>query len=327
MGWHMATNLSRAGHRVTVHDADRARQERFVREGNADGAPTLAELGANADVVIAMLPTGPIVRQVLEQQDGGALAKSLRRGTIVVDMSSSEPTGTRMLAAKLEQIGVTLIDAPVSGGVQGAEAGQLVLMIGCDDAKALARVRPVLDVLGKRHFVVGGSGAGHAMKALNNFMSGTGFLAAIEALVIGRKFGLDPVVMMDVINKSTGRNFHTANVMRQDVISRRFGTKFLLGLLAKDVKIAADLAEDLKIHAPLCRHGRDLFLRAREVVGADADHSEAVKYWEMLNGLTVAPPPAPPPRGGGKGRQRDALKTAGLRKSHNTVRHPTARPR
>ena len=83
--------------------------------------------------------------------------------------------------------------------------------------------------------------------------------------------------------------------MRQDVISRRFGTKFLLGLLAKDVKIAADLAEDLKIHAPLCRHGRDLFLRAREVVGADADHSEAVKYWEMLNGLTVAAPPAPPP--------------------------------
>ncbi len=150
MGWHMATNLSRAGHRVTVYDADRARQERFVRERNGHGAQTLAELGASADVVITMLPTGPIVRQVLEQQEGGALAKSLRCGTIVVDMSSSEPTGTRMLAAKLEQIGVTLIDAPVSGGVQGAEAGQLVLMIGCDDAKALARVRPVLDVLGKK---------------------------------------------------------------------------------------------------------------------------------------------------------------------------------
>jgi 3-hydroxyisobutyrate dehydrogenase len=125
------------------------------------------------------------------------------------------------------------------------------------------------------------------MKALNNFMSGTGFLAAIEALVIGRRFGLDPGVMMDVINESTGRNFHTANVMRQEVISRRFGTRFLLGLLAKDVEIAADLAEDLRIHAPLCRHGRDLLLRAREVVGADADHSEAVKYWEMLNGVTV----------------------------------------
>ncbi len=287
MGWHMASNLCRAGHRVTVHDADPARQQRFVRERNAHAAQTLAELGVGVEVVITMLPTGPIVRQVLEQQEDGALARTLRKGAIVVDMSSSEPAGTRELAERLGRRGVTLIDAPVSGGVQGAETGQLVLMIGCDDADALARVRPILDVLGKKQFVVGGAGAGHAMKALNNFMSGTGFLAAIETLVIGRRFGLDPSVMMDVINESTGRNFHTANVMRQEVISRRFGTRFLLGLLAKDVKIAADLAEDLRIHAPLCRHGRDLLLRAREVVGADADHSEAVKYWEMLNAVTV----------------------------------------
>jgi 3-hydroxyisobutyrate dehydrogenase len=288
MGWPMATNLVRAGHRVAVYDTDRARQERFVRERNSRAADTLAGLGAEADVVITMLPTGPVVRQVLLQDEGGALANSLRPGTVVVDMSSSEPTGTRELAAQLKQGGVTLIDAPVSGRVQGAEAGQLVLMIGTDDPDALERVRPILSILGKKHFLVGGSGAGHAMKALNNFIAGTGFVAAIEALTIGRQFGLDPEVMIDVINESTGRNFHTANVMKQDVISRTFGTKFLLGLMAKDVKIAADLAEELKTHAPLCRLSRDLFLRARETVGAGADHSEAVKYWEMLNGVTIS---------------------------------------
>ena len=201
MGWHMATNLVRAGHRVTVHDADRGRQERFVRERDGRAADTLAALGAEADVVISMLPTGPVVRQVLLQEEGGALANSLRPGTVVVDMSSSEPTGTRELAAQLKERGITLIDAPVSGRVQGAEAGQLVLMIGTDDPDALERVRPILNVLGKKQFLVGGSGAGHAMKALNNFMAGTGFIAAIEALVIGRQFGLDPEVMIDVINE------------------------------------------------------------------------------------------------------------------------------
>jgi 3-hydroxyisobutyrate dehydrogenase len=288
MGWHMATNLIRAGHPVTVHDIDDARTERFVRERNGRSARTLGELGAEADVVITMLPNGPIVRDVFVAREDGALAKAMRPGTVAIDMSSSEPAGTRALAAQLKQRGVALIDAPVSGGVEGAEAGELVLMIGTDEPDALARVRPVLSVLGKKHFPVGRSGAGHAMKALNNFLSGTGFMAAIEALVIGRRFGLDPDVMIDVINESTGRNFHTANVMKQHVISGTFGTKFLLGLLAKDVRIAADLADDLQAQAPLCRQSRDLLTRACDAVGADADHSEAVKYWEMLNDLTVS---------------------------------------
>jgi 3-hydroxyisobutyrate dehydrogenase len=287
MGWHMATNLVRAGYPVTVYDANRAQQERFVRERAGRAAATLADLGASAEVVITMLPTGPIVRQVVLEDERGALAQSLRPGTVVVDMSSSEPIGTRDLAARLRERGISLIDAPVSGRVEGAERGELVLMIGADDQDALARVRPILSLLGKKHFVVGGTGAGHAMKALNNFMAGTGFLAAIEALTVGRKFGLDPDVMIDVINESTGRNFHSANVMRQDVISRRFGTKFLLGLMAKDVKIAADLADEIEAHAPLAATSRDLYQRVRQALGEGADHSEAVKYWETLSGVVV----------------------------------------
>jgi 3-hydroxyisobutyrate dehydrogenase len=289
MGARMAANLVRAGFSLTVHDADRAKGERFTQSHQASAAASLADLGHSSDVVIAMLPTGPIVRQVFLHEEAGALAASLKAGSVVIDMTSSEPTGTRELSAILAKRGVALIDAPVSGGITGAEQGRLVMMVGTDDKAALERMRPVLAVLGHRVFEVGGSGAGHAMKALNNYVSGTGFMAAVEALVIGKSFGLDPALMVDVLNESTGRNFATANTLKQEVISRTFGTQFLLGLLAKDVKIAADLAEDIQINAPLARASRDLILRAREAVGADADHTAAVKYWEALNAMLVSP--------------------------------------
>jgi 3-hydroxyisobutyrate dehydrogenase len=288
MGSRMAANLARAGFSLTVHDADRGKSERFTQAHQARTATSLADLGRNSDVVIAMLPTGPIVRQAFLHEEDGALARSLASGSMVVDMTSSEPTGTRELSAVLARYGVALIDAPVSGGISGAEQGRLVMMVGTDDKAALERVRPVLAVLGHRVFEVGGSGAGHAMKALNNYVSGTGFMAAVEALVIGKSFGLDPALMVDVLNESTGRNFATANTLKQEVISRAFGTQFLLGLLAKDVKIAADLAEDIRINAPLARASRDLILRARDVVGTDADHTAAVKYWEALNDMMVS---------------------------------------
>lgn len=290
MGWHMATNLIRAGFDVTIVDADAARRDRFLRERGGRSVGSLAELGKSVGVVITMLPTGQIVRSVLLEQEGGVLVKSLRKGSIVIDMSSSEPTGTRRLAADLKAKGITLVDAPVSGGVIGAEEARLTIMIGTDEPKAVARVTPILAAMGPRHFRIGGAGSGHAMKALNNLMSGAGFILMSEALVIGRKFGLDPTVMADVINESTGRNHATANLAKQEVISRRFASKFMLGLMAKDVKIAADLAEDLKAHAPMARLIRDLWLRAREYVGAGEDHTSAIKYWEALNEVTIGEP-------------------------------------
>ncbi|MFI5011682.1 MAG: NAD(P)-dependent oxidoreductase [Hyphomicrobiales bacterium] len=290
MGWPMATNLVRANYPVSVFDADRGQQDRFVGKEGGRATASLAELGRGAEVVITMLPTGAIVRQVLLETEGG-LAKSLARGSVVIDMSSSDPTGTRELAAALRAHGIALVDAPVSGAVKGAVEGRLTIMIGGDDKAVIDRVRPILSVLGPRHFLTGGAGSGHAMKALNNFLSGTGFIMMAEALIIGRKFGLDPGTMIDVINESTGRTHATANLGRQEVISRNFGTKFLLGLMAKDVKIAADLAEDLQVQAPLCRMSRDLWQRAREVVGGSEDHSAAIKYWEMLNGLSVSEGP------------------------------------
>ena len=127
------------------------------------------------------------------------------------------------------------VDAPVSGGVPRATDGSLAIMIGGDPA-AVRPAKPVLSKMGTRLFEVGGPGNGHAMKALNNFVAGTGFIAVAEAVLVGKRFGLDPRVMIDVMNVSTGKNFNTENVVKQHVISRQFASGFALGLLAKDVE-------------------------------------------------------------------------------------------
>jgi 3-hydroxyisobutyrate dehydrogenase len=287
MGWHMAGHLARKEFPVAVYDLDRAQMERFTASHQARSASSLADLGRDISTVVTMLPTGRDVRHVLLMAEEGALGGALKPGSIVIDMSSSDPAGTRELAATLAMRGVTLVDAPVSGGTKGAEAATLTIMIGSDDKPAVERIRPILGAMGQRMFETGGSGTGHAMKALNNFLAGTNFLAAAEALVVGRRFGLDPALMIDIINQSTGRSFSTENLFRQQVLNRKFGSGFQLGLLAKDVKIAADLADDLQAHAPVAQLSRDLLARARDRFGATADHSAAIQYWEMLNGVTV----------------------------------------
>src|SRR5262249_51415821 len=159
---------------------------------------------------------------------------NLPRNAIVIDMSSADPVGTRTTHADLAKRGLAFVDAPVSGGVPRATDGTLAIMIG-GDAPAVAAARPVLEKMGTRLFEVGGPGNGHAMKALNNFVAGTGFIAVSEAVLVGKRFGLDPNVMIDIMNVSTGKNFNTENVVKQHVISGAFASGFALGLLAKDV--------------------------------------------------------------------------------------------
>lgn len=243
----MAANLARAGVPLTIFDADPAQSARFAGDHDCTVAVSLAELARAVDIVVTMLPTGPIVRDVLLQADGGALAGALAEGSIVVDMSSSEPEGTRKLGAELGRRGITLIDAPVSGGVPGAEAGTLAIMIGAADDAAVERVEPILSDMGKRLFRTGPLGSGHAMKALNNYVAAAGFTAAAEALIIGEHFGLDRAVMIDIINNSTGRNFNTEHPIKDHVLPRSFAAGWRnqnkgRGLSARPVR-------------PMLRHG------------------------------------------------------------------------
>jgi 3-hydroxyisobutyrate dehydrogenase len=277
MGRRMAANLAKAGFPLVVRDSDPGAQERFVA-GHGAAPATAPESFAGAGVVVTMLPDGAAVREAVLGWEGG-IAAALKPGAVVLDMSSSDPVGTRTLAGDLAPLGIRVVDAPVSGGITRAGSGTLSVMVGGRDEEAFARVRPVLETLGERIFRTGPLGSGHAMKALNNFLGAAAYTTAAEALAIGHEFGLDPRVMLDVVNASTGRSFNTEVVLKDDVITGRYGTGFVLGLLAKDVAIAAGLAEAVGVDAPACHLVRRRWAEAAAELGFAADHSEAHKGW------------------------------------------------
>jgi len=287
MGRPMAANLVKGGYQVVAYDADATRAARFATDAGAKSAATLADLGKGVDAIVTMLPTGKEVRACLLETEGGALAANLPNGALVIDMSSADPVGTRATHADLARRGLAFVDAPVSGGVPRATDGSLAIMIG-GETEAVAAAKPVLSRMGTRLFEVGGPGNGHAMKALNNFVAGTGFIAVAEAVLVGKRFGLDPNVMIDVMNVSTGKNFHTENVVKQHVISGAFASGFALGLLAKDVKIAADLASAIDVDSPLTRLSSALLGEARDSVGGEKDHTLAYTYWEKRDKKAAA---------------------------------------
>ena len=281
MGRRMAANLAKAGFPLVIWDTDPDAEQRFIARHGGEAA-TAPQSFAAVGVVVTMLPDGAAVREAVLGWEGG-IAAALPPGAVILDMSSSDPVGTKALAGDLAPLGIRLIDAPVSGGITRAESGTLSLMVGGQDDEAFARVRPVLEVLGERIFRTGPLGSGHAMKALNNFLGASAYTTAAEALAIGHEFGLDPRVMLDVVNTSTGRSFNTEVVLKEDVITGRYGTGFALGLLAKDVGIAADLAEAVGVDAPACRLVRSRWAQAAAGLGFAADHSEAHKHWWAID--------------------------------------------
>jgi 3-hydroxyisobutyrate dehydrogenase len=197
----------------------------------------------------------------------------LSPGTIVIDMSSSAPLGTRALGGELKAASLPFIDAPVSGGVKRAIDASLAVMVG-GDADIIARVEPVLAAMGKDIFRTGPLGSGHAMKALNNYVSAAGLTAAVEALVVGQKFGLDPNVMADILNASSGRNNTTENKLKQFIIPKNFTSGFSVALMAKDIRTADELGAAIGVATPLAEVCAELWGEAAAQLGPAADHTE-----------------------------------------------------
>jgi 3-hydroxyisobutyrate dehydrogenase len=275
MGWPMAANLARAGYPLVVRDADRDVELRFADEHGAEPGRE-ANAFASAGVVITMLPDGRVVQDAIL---GDGISDALSGGSVVVDMSSSSPRDTRDLGAELGRRSIALVDAPVSGGVPRATDGTLAVMAGADNEAALDRVLPILGVLGRLVFRTGPLASGHAMKALNNFCAAAGYAALAEAAVLGREFGLAPSTLVEIVNSSTGRSFLSDVVFPEEVVTGRYRTGFALGLLAKDVTIAAGIAEDSGVDAPLCRMVQRRWAEAADGLGFAADHSVAHKQW------------------------------------------------
>jgi 3-hydroxyisobutyrate dehydrogenase len=282
MGAPMARHLIAAGYRLLAADADPAALESFCTSVQCERARSLVDLGRACRLVITMLPDGAAVRQVLLGDDG--IAAGLTPGCVVLDMSSSEPLGTRELGAKLADSGICLVDAPVSGGVKRAVTGTLAIMAGGEPA-AIKRCRPVLARLGQV-FCSGASGSGHAVKALNNYLSAVALAATAEAMMAGERFGIEPTAMLEILNHSTGRNTATEQKYPAYVLPRSFNSGFALGLMAKDLRIALGLAESLGSPSALLGECTALWSRAERLLGVGADNTEIVRYLESSRGVS-----------------------------------------
>jgi 3-hydroxyisobutyrate dehydrogenase len=217
------------------------------------------------------------VRAVLLGEAG--VASFARPGTVVVDMSSSQPLITRETGHALALKSITLIDAPVSGGVERAIKGTLTIMIGSDDAGAVVKVKPVLASLGSTFFEVGTLGCGHAAKALNNVVAAANYAALAEALQVADSYGIDAQTLVDIVSTSTGQSFISNVVMKQFVVPATYNSGFKLGLLSKDVTIAAELSTGLGCNSPFIQLAQQRWEAARDALGPDADHSKAILAW------------------------------------------------
>ncbi len=283
MGSPMAGRLAAAGVRLTVRDLDPDAVAGLVSAGAHVRAGDRADV-ARADVVVLMLPDSRIVRAEVSGPDG--LLASMRPGSLLVDMSSSDPEATQKLAVEADARGVGMLDAPVSGGVRGAQTGRLAVMVG-GDASALERVRPLLELMGDRISHVGASGAGHAVKALNNLLSAIGLVGAAEVLLTAARFGVDPEVALGALNDSTGRNNSTERKFAQFILNRRFDAGFTAALMVKDLRTAVGLAEATGVDAPLGRAVLDVCARALENLPPGADHTAVVRHLEDAAGVPL----------------------------------------
>lgn len=282
MGAPMARNLLKAGYAVGGHDRDASVASRFSDSPSFAWCASAADAVRGADLVILMLPDSTIVDHVLWQAES-ALSARMTPGALVIDMSSSDPMCSRENAKKLKALGLGFIDAPVSGGVKKAEAGTLAIMMG-GEAASVERARPVLEAMGKTLTHVGEAGAGHAVKALNNYVSAAGLLAVCEALAAAEKFGINPHLVNQVFNASTGKNNTTENKVEAFMLSGAFNSGFALALMKKDLETANRFIGQVESGAEFSSACLKLWQDADQRLGKGADHTKL--YDHIRNGIS-----------------------------------------
>ncbi|MEX2562449.1 MAG: NAD(P)-dependent oxidoreductase [Nitriliruptoraceae bacterium] len=278
MGRPMAANLARAFPTKVWNRTSAVADDHAAQHGTS-AVTDLADL-ADVQVVCSCLPTDVEVAQIV-----GQLGPELARGTVWLDHTSGDPVGSQRIAESLAEHGVTYLDAPVSGGTAGAEAGTLTVMIG-GSQEAIDEVRPVLDAVAANVVRVGDVGAGMAVKAINQALLATSLQAAAEGLTVLARYGVSASTALDVINGATGRSFVTENLMSR-ATSREFPLTFALGLLNKDVRLAGQLIAELGVAAPVLELARQLTAEVTEIVGEQADHVEAVRLAEQRAGVEL----------------------------------------
>lgn len=279
MGLPMALRLLEAGHRVRGGSRDARRLERFTAAGGRACA-TLAQTLQGADVVITMLPDGGVVREVMEQE--GGVARTVPAGTLLIDMTTASPREARELADRGQELGIEVLDAPVSGGVRGAQAGTLTIMVGGAE-QALERARPLLEAMGTTITHLGPAGSGQVAKAANQMIVGAGLVALGEAVLLLEASGLDAGRALSALSGGLAGS-RIMELKAPAILSRDFSPTFTAGLHAKDMRIAQDLAGSLGCVLPVSQTVTQTLNAAVANGLADLDHAAVVRVTELLSG-------------------------------------------
>lgn len=281
MGYPMAGHLAKRFETIVWNRTpDKAYQH--AQQHGTKAAEDLKQV-AQAEFIFTCLPSSVEVEQVVQQ-----VLPALRAGTVWIDCTSGDPNHSRRIAQTLREAECDFLDAPVSGGKAGAEAGTLTVMVGGSE-ETFRRALPVIEAFASKVFHVGDVGAGHAVKAINNMLLAINLLAAAEGLLALVKQGVDPAAALEVINVSTGRSFVTEVHFPERVLTRAFPPTFSLALLAKDTRIAVSIARGAYVPAPLMQLAAEMFEMAKRQIGADVDHTAVVQLIEGWAGAEIAP--------------------------------------
>lgn len=276
MGYPMAGHLTE-DHDVLVWNRTAEVAEKHSEEHGSRVAESLEKCAEN-EIVVTILPTSDTVDLVVDRLIG-----KLRKGTLWIDSTSGDPVKSRRTAKRLEEKGIRFIDAPVTGGVNGAEAGELTVMVG-GTSEDFVRAGAVLKTFGSRIVHVGEAGAGHAVKAANNAMLAANMWSAAECLLTLRKLGIDLKSALEVLNSASGRSFASEALLPSRVLDGEWPLSFRLALHEKDLRIADAMSRSERMSAPLLSLTTQLYTAATRNLGADADYVEVVKYLAKMNG-------------------------------------------
>ncbi|NBY08430.1 MAG: NAD(P)-dependent oxidoreductase [Betaproteobacteria bacterium] len=271
MGMPMIRNLLQANFSVTGFDLNPLVAQELKNEAHFEMAASAITLTKKCDVIILMLPDSNIVDRLLWDSDD-ALAKAMNTKQTLIDMSSSDPVRSRANFDRMAQLGISFIDAPVSGGVRRAKDGSLSIMIG-GLTPAVESVQPIFKAMGKTLVHVGAAGAGHAVKALNNYVSASGLLAVCEALIAAEKFGIDPHLVNQVFNASTGKNNTTDVKVENFMLSGTFNSGFSLALMRKDLQTALDFITRMETPKTFADACTQTWTQAEKTLDKGADHT------------------------------------------------------
>ncbi len=280
MGGRIAKRLLERGNQLHVYDVNADVLNDFEMMG-AKTADSIKEVSFENEYVITVLPNADIVKKVVLGEEG--LIFGLKPNSVLIDMTSSTPEVTKEISTVLEKHGIKMLDAPISGGVKRAEEGDLAVMVGGEES-VLSEVLPFLEDIGSKITHVGESGAGHAIKALNNLISATTLSITLEALAVGIKYGLDPYKMLNVINNSTGKNNSSENKVAQQILSGKYEVGFSLDLMYKDLTTAIELSKRVQVPASVSSSVFQLWKYASlQGNGEIIDHTAIAKVIEQIS--------------------------------------------